>query len=82
MLVMTVGTRMDGTPILKMTATGKDRAKVARLYAEMEAAQMRAIPKGKAGIHNVCGSMGDEEGVFDVAVSLLLGGAEVKVQRE
>jgi len=77
-----VGTRMDGTPVLKVAATGRDRAKVARLHAELEKAQMKAIPKGKAGVHNVCGSMGDEKGVFDMALSLLLGGAEATVERE
>ena len=79
MLTISVSSRMDGTPILEIKATGvKDKKRLTKLHSDLEGAQVKAIPRKKAGIYNVCGAMSDEKGYFDLRVGILLGGAEAK----
>jgi hypothetical protein len=80
MLKMRVINRVvDGVPILVMKATDKASRKIVeRIHNEMQVAQWIGISKRMADIHNVCGSSGDMQGVYEICVGLLLGGAEVK----
>lgn len=74
--------RPDGTPILGLVAVDKEGRKVlTRLHEALEVVWLLAIPKGKADIHNVCGSKSScsKSEYESLTIPLALGGIGFRI---
>ncbi len=82
MIITAVNRMGDGLPLLEFTAENpSDQRMLTALCKQLEAAQLKAIPLGLASYHNCVGRGGNDKGVFEMSVPVLLGGMEIEPRK-